>query len=312
MTISTAGTVIDSKDISGQLTIAANNVTVKNSRIKSGDYYVVEVNDGITGFTIQDSELDGLSSSGTGLRTASATILRNNIHNSVDGILITGSNTTIQDNYIHDLVAPTGTEHIDPITNDGEGNNIIVRHNHIYLASAAHTTACMTFDAFWAGISNVTEDNNLIEGGTFVLRLDGLGSEKTAGHTLTGVTVTNNALNMIGGSADYIYSTADQIISICGNHDYLTGQTINEAGNVASCGTGTADTTAPSTPTALVPRLAPQQPTATVTLVSLHLLPTHTPSLHMMRQATRVHSRRVRVRRRSRQQQDLVQERASL
>jgi hypothetical protein len=60
ITITTDGTVIDSKDISGYIHIQANNVTIKRSRLKTTDYTPIGVASGYTNITITDNEIDGL------------------------------------------------------------------------------------------------------------------------------------------------------------------------------------------------------------------------------------------------------------
>lgn len=67
ITASTPGQVINGKDVKGTITIAANNVTVQNTRVTvdSGSCgsktacgnYEIKINDGVTGAIIQDSEL---------------------------------------------------------------------------------------------------------------------------------------------------------------------------------------------------------------------------------------------------------------
>ena len=73
-TISTAGTVINGLEISGTVTVAASNVTIKNSRIAptkggSGSYGVI-LNSGASNFTIEHSEVVGPAGETNGLESA--------------------------------------------------------------------------------------------------------------------------------------------------------------------------------------------------------------------------------------------------
>ena len=97
---------------------------------------------------------------------------------------------------------------------------ITVMHNHIYLSTPDHTTAGMTFDAFWAPITGVHIENNLIQGGTFVLRLDKSNCSTSDVHVL------NNALQLVG-SAGYRIDSASGPEEISGSYDYITKANID-------------------------------------------------------------------------------------
>jgi hypothetical protein len=73
-TISTNGTVINGAEITGTVTVAADNVTIKNSKIirtsgGSGTYGVI-LNNGADNFTIEHSEVVGPASETAGLQSA--------------------------------------------------------------------------------------------------------------------------------------------------------------------------------------------------------------------------------------------------
>ena len=101
--VTVAGTVIDGKQINGNLTIQANNVTIRRSRILGGR---IDTGGGstYTGILIEDTEIDGANRSGTlfsCLGDGGFTGRRLNIHGCAQGIQ--ASNFTLQDSYIHDL-----------------------------------------------------------------------------------------------------------------------------------------------------------------------------------------------------------------
>jgi nitrous oxidase accessory protein NosD len=104
LVINTPGAVIQGLDIRGSVTINAPNVTLQNCRVTSGDFAAVRIKDGVSGVIVQDCEIDALGQ-GQGIH-GGGTILRNNIHDAVDGIDLTISNTLIQDNYIHEMRGP--------------------------------------------------------------------------------------------------------------------------------------------------------------------------------------------------------------
>jgi hypothetical protein len=104
--ITTAGTVIDSKNITCSLTINAANVTIKNSKITASD---IAVNSGSLTFT--DNEVDfGNNINGEGLKGDSITILRANMYGGKRQVWCT--NCTLEDSYLHDQLSdPTGVTH---------------------------------------------------------------------------------------------------------------------------------------------------------------------------------------------------------
>jgi hypothetical protein len=73
-TITTNGTVINALEITGTVTVAADNVTIKNSKITatkggSGTYAVI-LNNGADNFTIEHTEVTGPASETAGLQSA--------------------------------------------------------------------------------------------------------------------------------------------------------------------------------------------------------------------------------------------------
>jgi hypothetical protein len=73
-TVTTNGAVLSGLDLTGTVTVAADNVTIQNSRIarSSGGIgsYAVILNDGADGFTIRDTEVLGPASDSDGLESA--------------------------------------------------------------------------------------------------------------------------------------------------------------------------------------------------------------------------------------------------
>jgi len=68
-TVTTNGAVLNGLDITGTVTVAADNVTIENSRITktsggSGSYVVI-LNNGADNFTIRDTEISGPASNTT-------------------------------------------------------------------------------------------------------------------------------------------------------------------------------------------------------------------------------------------------------
>jgi len=187
-TITTAGTVIDSKTITSVLNIKANDVTIKNSRIAVGNASFILLNDsGNTGLMLQDTEIDGLSTvtDGAAIGGRNYTALRCNIHGTGDGVKL-GDNVTIQDSWIHDLYGGNDSH------NDGmqcsDGTNIRVLHNTITPVYSG-ATSCIIIKADFGPISDLIFDGNFLGGGGWcVYGGDGFSGLPDA----TGVKITNN------------------------------------------------------------------------------------------------------------------------
>src|SRR5262245_20063920 len=92
LVINTPGVVIEGLDIRGTVTVSADNVTLKNCKISSSSWAVINITSGTTGVTIENCDINGLGGNGTrGISVgadAQGTFLRNNIHNVEDGIYI--------------------------------------------------------------------------------------------------------------------------------------------------------------------------------------------------------------------------------
>jgi hypothetical protein len=220
LTINTPGVVIEGLDIQGMVTINANNVTLKNSKVAAGGWAVINITSGKRGVVIQDCEINGLSAEGVRGISGQGTFLRNNIHHTEDGIYLTGSDisfTLIQDNYIHDLQSNWSGPHYDGIATDGHVSNVTIRHNTV-INSHSQTSAVMLSNYF-GSVMNVTVDNNWLEGGGYTVYSDG----QFNGGTISGVSFTNNYL--VKGQYGYV-SIRNNTPVWQGNVDGKTGRAL--------------------------------------------------------------------------------------
>lgn len=157
VTVTTSDTVIDGWDIAGGVEIRANNVTIRNSRVRcAGEGECIHVDGGLTGVVVSHNDIgldsgfgidpQGMNVFGKGAATSVA-ITANNIHNVGDGIRLNGA-ATVQDNYIHGLDPNSG--HGDGMQAE-EGPNVIIRHNTI---GAGNTSSIL--------VNNGTDENNWV------------------------------------------------------------------------------------------------------------------------------------------------------
>jgi hypothetical protein len=220
ITISTAGAVVSGLDISGTVNINANDVTLKNSRIRSNAFYVVRVQAGRSGVVIQDSEIDGVGTDNAGnhgIAGGPATVRRCNIHHVENGITPQSGGWLIEDNYIHTLLA-SGSPHYDGIQIDGGISNITIRHNTVI--NQHNQTAAVMIDNYFGPISNIVVDNNRLVGGGYTVYSDG----QFSGGTISGVSFTNNRLGRgYWGYASIVRNTPVWT----GNLDDVTGAPVS-------------------------------------------------------------------------------------
>jgi hypothetical protein len=200
ITVTVAGTVLNALDISGFVDINANNVTIKNSRIRNGSaaWEQVRVESGTTGAVIEDTEIDGQNvtcscspNDGYGIGgTGGYTALRDNIHNNIIGVGLAGGSSpaTLQDSWVHDLHQTSGS-HNEDIICDCSPAGVTIRHNRL------DNQLSQTATVFLAGdngpVQNVTVDDNLLNGAGFPA-YGGYDTQKPYGTQDANVKFTNN------------------------------------------------------------------------------------------------------------------------
>ena len=161
LVIKTRGAIIDGLDISGSVTIEANDVVLQNCKVTGTGYAVVLIRPGISGTVIKNCEISNQGAGGEGI-AGQGTFLRNNIHDCADGIDVRGNNTVIRDNYIHRMRG-TADSHYDGIQADGGFTNLTIVHNTII--NDQNQTSAVMIDNYWGPIDRVRIENNLLVGG---------------------------------------------------------------------------------------------------------------------------------------------------
>ncbi|WP_432534204.1 right-handed parallel beta-helix repeat-containing protein [Kineococcus arenarius] len=132
-----AGAVLDGLDIQGCLTVHAPDVTVRNSRITcdSEQLRAVSLVDA-PGFLMEDSEIDGRGRAEVAIGWTGYTLRRVDVHGTADGPRL-GSDVTVEDSWVHDLVRRDGV-HTDAVQSTS-GTGIVVRHNTLDPRTAGST-----------------------------------------------------------------------------------------------------------------------------------------------------------------------------
>jgi hypothetical protein len=171
-TVSTDGAVLSGLDITGTVTVTADNVTIENSRVTqpsggSGSYAVI-LNRGADDFTIRDSEVLGPKRRGGGLQSAvwnhynnpGATATRVYFHRCADCWEGAG---TFRDDYMVVDAAYTGS-HDEDIYVCGTTVNV----DHSTLVNRHSQTATVFGDAGCGG-NRFVVTNSLLAGGGYIL-----------------------------------------------------------------------------------------------------------------------------------------------
>jgi len=118
-TVSTDGTVIGNKKITGRLTINADNVTIRNVHVQSlTDYYVVMVYG--QNCLIEDATCEGSEQAQASIAAVNGgqfIARRVNCFGAMDGVTLS-NNSELRDSYIHDLSGDSSS-HNDGVNADG-------------------------------------------------------------------------------------------------------------------------------------------------------------------------------------------------
>jgi hypothetical protein len=173
ITITTDGAIVENVDVSGSITIQANNVTLRNFRVNASGSWAVQVMGGYTNALIEDGEVTG---DADGLWLREVTLQRVEIHNmGQDGMKGLGDNVTIEGCWIHNLGMSSGA-HADGIQ-IMNGSHYVIRGNNFdmpwyFVANGQRYLANSNFflNAYPVGsatVSDILIDSNWLNGGNF-------------------------------------------------------------------------------------------------------------------------------------------------
>jgi hypothetical protein len=174
-TITRDGTVIQNRVINGQLTIKADNVTLRNVLVRSSGFYGVVTYGKKT--YIADSTVVGTAphtlAGIAGTEGGSFTARRVEVRGAEDGVRLT-SNSILTGSLIHRLAGDDRTSHYDAVTADGY-HGWQIRRNTI-LNHKGMVAAVWVGDSRYGPSSGLLADNYLAGGGFTIYAGTGSGS----------------------------------------------------------------------------------------------------------------------------------------
>lgn len=186
LVVSTAGAVVENRDIRGCVRVEAANVVIRNVRITcpdgdhGGDYLRVRNNS--TNLTLVDVEIDCLGGYGMGVGYGGYTLLRGDIHDCENGGHIDGA-VTVRDSWIHALRG-AADGHFDGFQFGQGAAGVVLQHNTIDNPNG-QTSAIIMWDEADPQNRDVTITANMLAGGGWTLYCGRFG-------TAVNVAITNN------------------------------------------------------------------------------------------------------------------------
>ena len=177
LTITQPGAVIDGLEIAGTVVVAADNVTIRNTRILNTGSIVIR-NEGLN-LLVVDTEIDGRGKGIPAVAFSNYTLRRVNIHDVGEGPRIAGNNVTIEDSYVHHL-AQVKDNHTDVIQAVG-GKNIVVRGNNLQAYNpdtGKKGNAAFMFGEDDGPLRDCLVEGNLMNGGNYTVNGGGSGTSE--------------------------------------------------------------------------------------------------------------------------------------
>jgi hypothetical protein len=175
------GTVIDGLDMHGDISVEADNVTIKNTRVITAGTWGIIQRQNAKGLVVQDCDIrgNGKDQLQHAIFNLGGMITIQRTDMSVVSDAISTSVGLIRDNYLHDPKYFPG-DHTDMIqSNSGPppGSTLVIRHNTV-INTIDQTAAIALFQDFGVQHDAVIE-NNLLAGGGYAL-YSGAGAKGTS------------------------------------------------------------------------------------------------------------------------------------
>lgn len=188
ITIDQDGAVVEGLEITGTVTVKADDVIIRNTRILNTGHFPVRV-DGGRNLLIEDSEIDGRGRGDAAVAFGRYTLRRVHIYNVAEGPRVAGGNVTIEDSLIHRMIQE-GDNHTD-VVQVVSGRNIVLRGNALEAYNPDEdilSNASFMFGEDNGPVADCEVTGNYLDGGNYTVNGGG------AGTTGAACTFRNNVL----------------------------------------------------------------------------------------------------------------------
>ncbi|RBP51200.1 right-handed parallel beta-helix repeat-containing protein [Arenicella xantha] len=173
--ISEPNAELKDRDINGCVSVAADNVRIRNVRINCAGFYGIKANSGHSNLLIEDVEIFGMQSAG--ILGSDFTLRRANIHDSGADAIKPGSNVIIEASWLHRLGSKAGS-HSDGVQMVS-GNNVTIRGNNIDMPhdlSGFTNSQCMIIQTNNGPIDSILIEDNWLNGGGYCVQINDKGT----------------------------------------------------------------------------------------------------------------------------------------
>ncbi len=223
VTITRDRAIVKGLDVNGCIFIHANDVTVRDVRVRCNGWFGIRTMRGFSGTRIEYSEVSMVGGCHDAAVSGAWKVLRySELHGCADGMKI-GSDTLVEYNYIHNSKPAGARIHLDGVQSV-DGDRIILRYNNITLpADQGGGNAAGIFQTEFGPSSDILVDNNWLNGGNYTIFVN----KKNYGCP-TNVRITNNKIGRDYRYGVYYPGGCRELIS--GNTWEDTGQPINKSG----------------------------------------------------------------------------------
>lgn len=192
LVVNIAGAIIEGQDVTGQIRVAANDVTIRNCSVHTSggpnDIGIV-VADGVKGTKILHSEIHTDKGGYIGVEASNTFVCATYIHGYENGMTV-GGGMVIQANFIERLQSGQPGAHYDGIEIYGGGAPTKVWGNHIRMTDPTDKwldeTGAINLTAYNGDIDDVEMNGNSLGGGSYTLYVDEQNTSKA-----TNVRITN-------------------------------------------------------------------------------------------------------------------------
>jgi hypothetical protein len=168
LTITSAGAVVENKDIRGCVMVKAAGVVIRNSRVAGDCFYLINTYQ-VPGDWLRVEDVDLVcTDGGTAIGEERLTALRVDISGCENGFDINGQ-ALIQDSYIHGMLqeGTAGDPHSDGAQLVPGATDVTFRHNHFDMTLMA--TSSIISPSGTNATHDVLVENNLLMGGGYSL-----------------------------------------------------------------------------------------------------------------------------------------------